>query len=155
MWMPEYHTAGAASRLSDAVAGYGLRGFTHYVDADDDGSWFFSTDGQAFLQTAADLKQIVDIQLQRLRQRLEERHINLELTDEAKTHLVRTGYDPHYGARPLKRAIQKEIETSLARQILQGRIRDGQTVLVDYDPARGELTFAPQGTAAPEPAGVG
>jgi L-fuconolactonase len=63
MWMPEYHTPGADARLSEAVARYGLRGFTHYVDGDDDGSWFFSPDGQAFLQTAADLKQIVSIHI--------------------------------------------------------------------------------------------
>jgi ATP-dependent Clp protease ATP-binding subunit ClpB len=90
------------------------------------------------------LKQIVDIQLGRLRQRLAERHIELELTDSAKTHLVRSGYDQNYGARPLKRALQKEIETTLGRLILQGQVRDGQTVVVDYDAARGQLTFTPQ-----------
>ncbi len=68
------------------------------------------------------LKQIVDIQLERLRARLAERHIALELTDAAREHLVRTGYDPTYGARPLKRAIQKEMETPLARKA--GRARD-------------------------------
>ncbi len=90
------------------------------------------------------LKQIVDIQLGLLRQRLAERHIELELTDSAKTHLVRSGYDQNYGARPLKRALQKEIETTLGRLILQGQVRDGQTVVVDYDSARGQLTFTPQ-----------
>ncbi|MDX2153750.1 MAG: ATP-dependent chaperone ClpB [Bryobacteraceae bacterium] len=87
------------------------------------------------------LKQIVDIQLVSLRKRLEERHITLELTDAARTHLVRTGYDPTYGARPLKRAIQKELETPLARHILSGHIRDGQHVTIDYD--RGQLTVQP------------
>jgi ATP-dependent Clp protease ATP-binding subunit ClpB len=90
------------------------------------------------------LKEIVEIQLNRLRQRLAERHINLELTDAARTHLVRAGYDPLYGARPLKRAIQREIETPLGRRILKGEVRDGQTVLVDYDPASGELKFISQ-----------
>ena len=85
------------------------------------------------------LKQIVDIQLRSLRRRLEERHIHLDLTDGARTYLVRTGYDPSYGARPLKRAIQKEVETPLARQILQGSVRDGQAVTVDY--AGGHLEF--------------
>jgi ATP-dependent Clp protease ATP-binding subunit ClpB len=94
------------------------------------------------------LKQIVDIQLRRLRERLAERHIELELTDEARTHLVRAGYDPIYGARPLKRVIQKEIETALGRQLLEGKIRDGQTVVVAYDAKRGQLTFAPQQRAA-------
>ena len=87
------------------------------------------------------LKKIVDIQLGSLRRRLEERHIQLELTENAKEHLVRTGYDPSYGARPLKRTLQKEIETALAKRILQGEIRDGQKVHVDYDGKRKELTF--------------
>jgi ATP-dependent Clp protease ATP-binding subunit ClpB len=90
------------------------------------------------------LKEIVEIQLNRLRQRLAERHIGLELTDAARTHLVRTGYDPLYGARPLKRAIQREIETPLGRRILKGEVRDGQTVLVDLDPASSELKFTAQ-----------
>jgi ATP-dependent Clp protease ATP-binding subunit ClpB len=87
------------------------------------------------------LKQIVEIQLGYLRKRLAERHIQIELTEAARTHLVRIGYDPAYGARPLKRAIQKEIETPLARLILKGEVRDGQTVKVDYDPNRRELQF--------------
>ncbi|MFO0965281.1 MAG: ATP-dependent chaperone ClpB [Gemmataceae bacterium] len=87
------------------------------------------------------LKQIVDIQLGRLRQRLAERKIHLELTDAAKVHLVRTGYDPAYGARPLKRAIQKEIENPLARQLLEGKIADGQTVTAEYDVKKGQMAF--------------
>jgi ATP-dependent Clp protease ATP-binding subunit ClpB len=96
------------------------------------------------------LKRIVEIQLQRLRQRLDERHIRLELTDEAATHLVRTGFDPNYGARPLKRAIQREVETALARMLLEGKIRDGDVVIVDYDSSKKELTFrtAPRPRAA-------
>ena len=90
------------------------------------------------------LKEIVEIQLDRLRQRLAERHINLELTDSARTHLVRAGFDPNYGARPLKRAIQREIETPLGRRILKGEVRDGQTVLVDFDQASGKLNFTAQ-----------
>ncbi|MEO8660943.1 MAG: ATP-dependent chaperone ClpB [Bryobacteraceae bacterium] len=85
------------------------------------------------------LKGIVDIQLRGLRRRLEERHIQLELSDSARTHLVRSGYDANYGARPLKRAIQKEIETPLARQILKGDLKDGQTVLVELE--QGTLVF--------------
>ncbi|HZU37589.1 MAG TPA: ATP-dependent chaperone ClpB, partial [Gemmataceae bacterium] len=87
------------------------------------------------------LRHIVDIQLANLRRRLEERKIQLELSDSAKDFLVRIGYDPHYGARPLKRAIQKEIETALSRRMIGGEIRDGQTVMVDYDPVRQALTF--------------
>ena len=90
------------------------------------------------------LRQIVDIQLDHLRARLAERNIKLKLTDAAKLHLVHTGYDPVYGARPLKRAIQKKVETPIGRLILQGAIRDGQTVLADESPSRQELTFKPE-----------
>jgi ATP-dependent Clp protease ATP-binding subunit ClpB len=94
--------------------------------------------------TEEHLKDIVDIQLGRLRQRLADRHIDLELTDAARTHLVRVGYDPAYGARPLKRALQKEVENVRGRQILEGKVRDGQTVVADYDAKRGQLTFTPR-----------
>ena len=96
------------------------------------------------------LMQIVDIQLHRVRQRLAERKIDLQLTPEARGHLVRTGYDPQYGARPLKRIIQRAIETPLSVQLLKGAIRDGQTVLVDYDPASDTLRFTPQTSAGPQ-----
>jgi len=89
------------------------------------------------------LKQIVEIQLGRLRERLADRHITLELTDAARVNLVRGGYDPHYGARPLKRAIQKKIETPLGRLLIQGTVRDGQTVRVDAESDTGDLTIAP------------
>src|SRR5262249_14320459 len=91
--------------------------------------------------TEEHLKEIVEIQLGPLRHRLTERHIELNLSDEAKTHLVHVGYDPAYGARPLKRVIQKELETVLGRLILQGKVRDGQTVEIGYDEQKGELTF--------------
>jgi ATP-dependent Clp protease ATP-binding subunit ClpB len=94
------------------------------------------------------LKQIVDIQLGRLRKRLEERHVRLTLTDAARSHLVHVGYDPAYGARPLKRTLQKEVETALGRLLLQGQVRDGQEVLVDYDEGKGALTFRPVGAPA-------
>jgi ATP-dependent Clp protease ATP-binding subunit ClpB len=87
------------------------------------------------------LKQIVEIQLGYLRKRLAERHIQIELTDAAREYLVRVGYDPAYGARPLKRAIQKEVETPMARLILQGEVRDGLKVVVDYDPSHKALQF--------------
>jgi ATP-dependent Clp protease ATP-binding subunit ClpB len=81
--------------------------------------------------TEPQLKKIVDIQLMGLRSRLAERHIELELTDAARERLVKVGYDPAFGARPLKRAIQKEIETPLARKLVSGEIRDGQKVIAD------------------------
>ncbi len=88
----------------------------------------------------AHLKEIVEIQLGRVRARLADRHITLTLTDAARGDLVRTGYDPRYGARPLKRAIQKKIETPLGRLLLQGAVKDGQAVTVDMGPG-GELKF--------------
>jgi ATP-dependent Clp protease ATP-binding subunit ClpB len=97
--------------------------------------------------TEEHLKQIVDIQLIGLRSRLEERHITLELSDAARTRLVRSGYDATYGARPLKRAIQREVETPLAKQILGGTVRDGQTVWIDADTAGAGLRFEIKATA--------
>jgi ATP-dependent Clp protease ATP-binding subunit ClpB len=79
------------------------------------------------------LKQIVDIQLARLRDRLLERKITLTLTDRAKEHFAAAGYDPVYGARPLKRLLQKEIETALGRKILAGEVADGMAVTIDFD----------------------
>jgi ATP-dependent Clp protease ATP-binding subunit ClpB len=89
------------------------------------------------------LKQIVDIQLASLRHRLADRHIELTLTDAAKTHLVKTGYDPVYGARPLKRAIQKQVETRLGRLMIAGKVHDGEEIAVDYDAKKDELVFEP------------
>jgi ATP-dependent Clp protease ATP-binding subunit ClpB len=89
------------------------------------------------------LKQIVEIQLASVRQRLADRHIHLTLTDAARTHLVKTGYDPTYGARPLKRAIQKQVETRLGRLIIEGKVHDGEEVVVDYDAMKDQLAFQP------------
>ncbi|MHA0044349.1 ATP-dependent chaperone ClpB [Deinococcus sp. PEB2-63] len=83
--------------------------------------------------TQKDLHQIVDIQLSSLRKRLQERRVTLHLTDTAKDKLAELGYDPAYGARPLKRAISQYIETPLAREILQGKVPDGSVLNVDYD----------------------
>ncbi len=87
------------------------------------------------------LEQIVEIQLSRLRQRIADRHITLELEPAARRHLVKTGYDPVYGARPLKRAIQRELETPLARMILAGELHDGEHVVAQYDERSGMLTL--------------
>jgi ATP-dependent Clp protease ATP-binding subunit ClpB len=78
------------------------------------------------------IKQIVEIQLAGLVDRLKDRRITLELTDAAKTQIATAGYDPVYGARPLKRAIQKEILNPLAMRVLDGSIHDGSHVLADY-----------------------
>jgi ATP-dependent Clp protease ATP-binding subunit ClpB len=81
-----------------------------------------------------ELRQIVSIQIRGLRKRLEERKIELELTDKASDYFAERGYDPNYGARPLKRLVQQELETGLARKILSGEVRDGSKVVVDAGP---------------------
>ena len=101
------------------------------------------------------LRRIVDIQLQGLRARLEDRRIRIELTEAARDHLVRVGYDPVYGARPLKRAIQREIETALARRLLAGQIRGHQTITIDGNRDGSGLAFhasapTPEAPAAEE-----
>ena len=86
------------------------------------------------------MKTIIDIQVKGLLKRLDERKIFVSLTDEAKEWLVREGYDPAYGARPLKRAIQRHILDPLAMRVLEGEFRDGALVEVDAGP--GGLQFA-------------
>ncbi|HQE30123.1 MAG TPA: AAA family ATPase, partial [Phycisphaerae bacterium] len=81
--------------------------------------------------TEEDLTRIVDIQVALLQKRLADRQIKLHLTDAAKRQLAHTGYDPVYGARPLKRLIQQEIENPLARRILAGDYVDGDQVEID------------------------
>ncbi|MCL6429819.1 MAG: ATP-dependent chaperone ClpB [Anaerolineae bacterium] len=89
--------------------------------------------------TREQLVRIVDIQLQRLQRLLEARHITLEVTRAAKEHLAEIGYDPVYGARPLKRAIQRELQDPLAMRLLRGEFQEEDTIRVD---ARdGRLTF--------------
>ncbi|KAF0179904.1 MAG: ATP-dependent chaperone ClpB [Hyphomonadaceae bacterium] len=81
----------------------------------------------------AQMGQIVTIQLKRLDKLLADREITLDLDERARTRLAQLGYDPAYGARPLKRVIQREIQDPLARLILEGRIHDGETVRVSHD----------------------
>ena len=83
---------------------------------------------------------IADIQLSRLRKRLQERDMDIVLSDEAMTKLIAVGYDPVYGARPLKRAIQQEIENPLSVKLLSGEFVAGDTIKVDVD-AEGNFTF--------------
>ena len=83
---------------------------------------------------------IADIQLSRLRKRLQERDMDIVLSDEAMTKLIAVGYDPVYGARPLKRAIQQEIENPLSLKLLSGEFVAGDTIKVDVD-AEGNFTF--------------
>ncbi len=89
--------------------------------------------------SAGHMGPIVDIQIARLNKLLEDRKIRLELTDAARAWLGRVGYDPIYGARPLKRAVQKYLQDPLADAILEGRVKDGDTLLVDE--GDGKLTL--------------
>jgi ATP-dependent Clp protease ATP-binding subunit ClpB len=97
--------------------------------------------------TREQLAEIVDLQLARLRDRLAERRIALEVTDEAKELLAEEGWDPAYGARPLKRAIQRLVENPLALRLLEGDFEEGDVVRVDVRDA--ELDFARAGAAQP------
>ena len=87
------------------------------------------------------LTKIVEIQLERLRARLTERRISLSVTPAALRHLGQRGYDPVYGARPLKRLIQQQIETPMARQLVKGELRDGDTATVDL--IGGQIVIVP------------
>jgi len=87
------------------------------------------------------LTKIVEIQLERLRARLTERRISLLVTPSALRHLGQSGYDPVYGARPLKRLIQQQIETPMARQLVKGELRDGDTATVDM--TDGKIVIVP------------
>jgi ATP-dependent Clp protease ATP-binding subunit ClpB len=92
------------------------------------------------------LGEIVELQLARLRERLTERELSLELTAGAKALVAEAGWDPAYGARPLKRALQRLVENPLALRLLEGDFAEGDTVLVD---ARdGELVFEKAATVA-------
>jgi ATP-dependent Clp protease ATP-binding subunit ClpB len=83
--------------------------------------------------TEADLAPIVDIQLDHLRQRLAAKRITLDVTDAAKAKLAALGYDPAFGARPLKRVIQREVADRIAGAILEGQLVDGDDATLDVD----------------------
>ena len=88
-----------------------------------------------------DILRIVDTQLARLRRLLRARNLTLELTERARMYLAEQGYDPVYGARPLKRAIQQYVQDPLALHILEGQVQEGNQILVDYSPDDETLIF--------------
>jgi ATP-dependent Clp protease ATP-binding subunit ClpA len=102
--------------------------------------------------TEAELRQIVEIMLREVAERLTERQVTLELTDAAKDELVREGYDRVYGARPLRRTIERRIENQLSKRILAGEIAEGDTVVVDF--RAGEFVFTKGAAPAREPVGA-
>ena len=91
------------------------------------------------------MRGILDIQLQRLEPRLARRALSLDVTEPARDALARAGYDPEFGARPLKRILQRAVVDRLASGILEGRFLGGQTIVVDLDPAAAE----PEGDEVP------
>jgi ATP-dependent Clp protease ATP-binding subunit ClpB len=98
------------------------------------------------------LTEIVALELAKVQARLADRHIVLDATAEAKAYLGREGYDPAFGARPLRRTVQREIENVLARRLLAGELRDGDTVRVDVGAdglvfERREASTGPEGRA--------
>ena len=90
----------------------------------------------------ADLGKIVEIQLRRLGKMLAERGLTLRLTDRARAFLADAGYDPTYGARPLKRAIQQHVQDPLALALLEGKFQRGDTISADVDAGCGRIVFA-------------
>jgi ATP-dependent Clp protease ATP-binding subunit ClpB len=89
----------------------------------------------------AEIKAIVDLQVDRLGMRMAEKKLSMELSDRAKAYIAEEGYDPAYGARPLRRTIEKEIQNPLALKLLEGDFVEGDTVKVDLDTKTGKLTF--------------
>ncbi|HUL36182.1 MAG TPA: ATP-dependent chaperone ClpB [Thermodesulfobacteriota bacterium] len=87
------------------------------------------------------IKAIVEIQVKKLEKRLLERRIQLKMTEKAKEWLAKEGFDPAYGARPLKRVIQKEIQDKLAMRLLEGKFKEGSAITADMDEKKGELVF--------------
>ena len=83
--------------------------------------------------TREQIKKIIDLSLESLSKRLADREMTLELTDEAKNFIANEAYDPQYGARPVKRYLQKHIETEIASMIIRGDLIDGSTVTIDSD----------------------
>jgi len=105
--------------------------------------------------TLPEIEQIVDLQTEDLRRRLADRNIQIELTDAARAFIARRGFDPVYGARPLKRYLQHEVESRVGRAIIAGEVTDGSTLRVDVE--NGELAVkieAPAGKVREEPATV-
>ena len=88
-----------------------------------------------------DMERIVDLQLKEVQDRLTEYNIHVELTEAARKWLAKEGYDPAFGARPLRRAIQKHVESPLSVHLLAGKYKDGATVLVDVDEKKNQIVF--------------
>jgi ATP-dependent Clp protease ATP-binding subunit ClpB len=98
--------------------------------------------------TLAEIERIVDLQMEGLRRRLADRRITLRLSEPARTLIGRSGYDPVYGARPLRRYIQRVVETQIGRALLSGEILDGATIMLDADGDELHVTWRNESAAA-------
>jgi len=95
------------------------------------------------------MEQIVDLQMQEIRERMDEQAITVELTEAARKWLAGEGYDPAFGARPLKRAIQKYLEDPMAEVIIEASIKEGDTIAVGFDENKEEITVKVQKSRKP------
>ena len=93
--------------------------------------------------------EIVDLQMKEVQERLNERGLNVELTPNAREWLAKEGFDPAFGARPLRRALQKHVESPLSVSLLGGQFSEGDTIVVDVDPSEDKLVFRQTGEAIP------
>jgi ATP-dependent Clp protease ATP-binding subunit ClpC len=91
--------------------------------------------------TLEEMEEIVILQMKEVQDRLNEYNITVELSDGARKWLAKEGYDPAFGARPLRRAIQKYVESPLSVELLSGRYKDGATVQVDVDEEQNKIVF--------------
>jgi ATP-dependent Clp protease ATP-binding subunit ClpB len=89
--------------------------------------------------TLDEIKRIVELQLVLIQKRLDDRRITLILTEAARDHIAQSGFDPVYGARPLKRLLQRELETRIGRKIIAGELEEGATVTADMSEGKLEL----------------
>jgi ATP-dependent Clp protease ATP-binding subunit ClpC len=87
------------------------------------------------------MREIVDLQMKEVQERLSEQRLKVELTPEARNWLADVGYDPSFGARPLRRALQKHVESPLSVSLLSGEFHEGDTILVDVDEESNTLVF--------------
>ncbi|HET9495961.1 MAG TPA: AAA family ATPase, partial [Chloroflexia bacterium] len=104
--------------------------------------------------TLEELKQIVDIQVGDLAGRLALSGIGVRLEEATKVHLAEVGYDRNFGARPLRRAIQRELETPLSKRLLKGDVKAGDTVIAGFDPEEGITFKVEKSASAPAEVGV-
>ena len=118
-------------RITEALQGHFRPEFLNRVDE----TIIFNSLGME------EIKQIVELQLDELKARMKDRKLDMDLTESAREHLAKEGFDPAYGARPLRRTIERQVQNPLALKLLEGEFVEGDTVKVDLDSKSGQLTF--------------